>query len=206
MIKHFLKKNIESQNRGFTIVETLVAISIILIALVGPFMDIEHALTASYIARDQLIGNSLAQEAVEYVQNLRDNNYLYDRAHPGSNYTFLTGLNGFPNGSGLAVNCASGRYCTVDTTAPAVSSAVQCAGASSCPALYVNTVTGLYNQQSNGVATRFTRYITLCYMQPDSTCTFAPRTNEAKLTVTVKWITEQQPYQTQITEYIQNWL
>ncbi len=62
--------------RGFTIIETLVAISILVIALTGPLAIIAQALRSSYFARDQITAYYLAQEAVEYIRNARDKNGL----------------------------------------------------------------------------------------------------------------------------------
>ena len=80
--------------KAFTLVETLVAISIIMIAIAGPFQVIEHALASAQISRDELIGNSLAQEGVEYVRSVRDGNYLYNRANPGAipQHWFMDGI------------------------------------------------------------------------------------------------------------------
>ena len=66
----FNKNN--SNKRGLTMVETLVAISILTIAVVGPLGIIAQALHSSYYTRDQMTAYYLAQEAVEYVRNLRD--------------------------------------------------------------------------------------------------------------------------------------
>lgn len=62
-----------SQKKGLTLVETLVAISILTIGVVGPLGVIAQALHTSYYTRDQMTAYYLAQEAVEYVRNLRDN-------------------------------------------------------------------------------------------------------------------------------------
>lgn len=122
--------------KGFTLVETLVAITVIAVATVGPFYAIQVTLRGSYLARDQVIASSLAQEALEYVRSVRDNNYLQGRS-------WLFGLN----------TCMPGP-CTVDAVANSnnLSSTIR--------PLYVST-TNLYNQQNAGSATRFTRTVTI---------------------------------------------
>ncbi len=70
----YLKK----KNKGFTILETLVAITIILIAITGPLDIIANSLKASYYSRDEVTAFYLAQEAIEYAKNQRDNNQLDD--------------------------------------------------------------------------------------------------------------------------------
>ena len=63
---------IESGRDGFTMVETLVAISILTIAVIGPLGIISQALHTSYYTRNQMTAYYLAQEAIEYVKNERD--------------------------------------------------------------------------------------------------------------------------------------
>ncbi len=78
-IFNFLNKN-NSQNKlikkrlnfGLTMVESLVAISILTIAVIGPLSIIAQALQTSYYTRDQMTAHYLAQEAIEYVRNMRD--------------------------------------------------------------------------------------------------------------------------------------
>lgn len=123
--------------RGFTLVETLVAIAILMIAIVGPFYSVQQAITASYISRDQLIASSLAQEGVEYVYFLRNNNYL-------AGNSWLTGMN----------SCTGTYGCAVDPTQNTVTACT----AGGCAPLKLST-TGLYTQSGNYPVTRFTRTV-----------------------------------------------
>ena len=61
---------------GFTILETLVAISILILALTAPLVIVSQALKSSYFSRDQITAYYLAQEAIEYIRNKRDNQGL----------------------------------------------------------------------------------------------------------------------------------
>ncbi|MBU0750480.1 prepilin-type N-terminal cleavage/methylation domain-containing protein [Patescibacteria group bacterium] len=122
--------------KGFTLVETLVAISVLTISLVGPFYAIQIATRTAFLTRDQMIASSLAQEGVEYIRSLRDDNYLAGR-------TWLYGLD----------TCLPGP-CTVDPTqVPADIS-------SSITPLYLSS-TNIYNQQNAGVKSLFTRSVTI---------------------------------------------
>ena len=60
-------------SRGFTIIETLVAITILMIAIAGPLSVAGKGLTAAVYSRDQMIATFLAQETMETVKNARDN-------------------------------------------------------------------------------------------------------------------------------------
>jgi len=61
---------------GFTLVEALVAIAILLTAVVGPISLIGDATHKLYYSRDRLIALSLAQEGIEVVRQKRDSNML----------------------------------------------------------------------------------------------------------------------------------
>jgi len=58
---------------GFTIIETLVAISVLMIAVAGPLVVAHRGLNAALHARDQSIATFLAQEALEVARNVKDN-------------------------------------------------------------------------------------------------------------------------------------
>jgi prepilin-type N-terminal cleavage/methylation domain-containing protein len=73
MKKKNFKKNTQS---GFTIIETLVAIFILLISITGPMTFAQSGLRASFVARDQIVAFYLAQDAIETIKNTRDNNSL----------------------------------------------------------------------------------------------------------------------------------
>lgn len=74
-MKKYLSQNRTGiKNRGFTIVETLVAISILMIAVAGPLVIASKGLRAAVYAKNQMIASYLAQESMETIKNMRDNN------------------------------------------------------------------------------------------------------------------------------------
>jgi type II secretory pathway pseudopilin PulG len=70
-----------SQMAGFTMVETLVAISILLVVIIGPMTIAQKGIQNAYFSRDQLTAVFLAQEAIEAVREKRDERglYVYDK-------------------------------------------------------------------------------------------------------------------------------
>ncbi len=60
--------------RAFTIVETLVAVAVLMIAIAGPLVIASKGLRAALYSRDQMIASLLAQESMEIVKNIRSNN------------------------------------------------------------------------------------------------------------------------------------
>ena len=63
--------------KGFTILEALVAISIVLIAIATAFSIAPQGIFAGRYSRNQATAYSLAQEALEVVHNKRDNRMYY---------------------------------------------------------------------------------------------------------------------------------
>lgn len=123
--------------RAFTLIETLVAISVLLISLAGPLTLAVQSLNSAYYARDQITAFYLAQEAVEYVRAVRDQNYL-------SGTPWLSDID----------DCLD-TSCTVNF--PDFTHAV-CSG--TCDPVLVNEATGLYGDDT-GDASVYTRVMTL---------------------------------------------
>ena len=62
------------KQKGFTLIETLIAITVLLIAIVAPMSLASEGILAARLAQDQIVAFYLAQEGVEAVRNLRDEN------------------------------------------------------------------------------------------------------------------------------------
>jgi prepilin-type N-terminal cleavage/methylation domain-containing protein len=175
---YFCKNSYFVFTKGFSIVETIVAIAILAVAIVAPLSLAQRGLNASIYARDQVTAFYLAQEAIEYVRNVRDNNNLLGRS--GSN-DWLKDLE----------NC-NGQTCGLDVTI-APPTIITCAGAGSDRCLLVfNATTGIYGDfglrapggtlSSGWQATSFTRTLQI---SPFSIGT--DNNAAADLAVTVSW-------------------
>lgn len=70
------RRSQHNSQSGFTIIETLVAIFILLISITGPLSFAQSGLRASFDARDQVVAFYLAQDAIESIKNIRDNDSL----------------------------------------------------------------------------------------------------------------------------------
>ena len=68
------KKNLN--NKGFTLIETFVAVTVLTIAMMGPFTLVMKSLAISKATKGQITAMYLAQEAIEFVRNIRDENIL----------------------------------------------------------------------------------------------------------------------------------
>jgi len=64
---------------GFTLLEVMVAISVMTLAVAGSFILIQQTLVAASLGQSKLIASYLAQEGFEIVRNIRDSNWLEQR-------------------------------------------------------------------------------------------------------------------------------
>ena len=96
---------------GFTLIETLVAITILSAAVAGPMvLSIKNIGTAS-VSQDQLVAFYLGQEVIEYVRNVRDTNILNESSG------WLDGLDSCKisvSSNGCYMDVAVGSICKVD--------------------------------------------------------------------------------------------
>ncbi len=76
---------ITNKNRAFTLIETLVAISILMIAIAGPLTVATKGYTASLDAKKQAVAINLAQLILETFNNMKDNR-SWGLWVPDSNY------------------------------------------------------------------------------------------------------------------------
>jgi len=138
--------------KGFTLVETLVAITILTLAVVAPFQAIENSISASRLAKEKLVASSLAQEALEYVRFVRTNNYLSNQ----SGYTAMNGLNGTGG-----PDCTGAKWCTLDASVAPIGAASCPGAASTCPVLQLDPVNGYYTQVNVNNPTIYTRSVNI---------------------------------------------
>ncbi len=68
-----INKMIQQKSKGFTLIEVLVAVFILITAVVVPLTIGSKAYAYSNFVRDQSTASYLAQEAVEFVRLVRDN-------------------------------------------------------------------------------------------------------------------------------------
>ncbi len=64
-----IKNNLQS---GFTLLEALVAVSILMVAVAAPITIAQKGLSSAVYSKDQMIAAYLAQDAIEYLKNKRD--------------------------------------------------------------------------------------------------------------------------------------
>jgi len=162
---HSIKQNLVS---GFTLVETLVAISILMLAVTGPVYFASESLKAAIYARDQITAFYLAQDAFEQIRGLRVNNIA-------NNSPWLNGISGV---------CDS--LCKIDPYSNLNSNSYPLACGSDCGQIK-KTLDGRYGYGSNSdwTDTPFNRSIKVETTETDNGT--PPSATEVKVTVTITW-------------------
>jgi type II secretory pathway pseudopilin PulG len=196
-----MKHNFSHKKAGFTIMETLVAISLLLLAITGPMVFAQNGLRAAFQSRDQVTAFNLAQDAIEFVKNRRDHNIL--------NYSSEDWLND-------VIQCASATGkaggCSVDTSTPD-GDVEQCnfesqndigclgddeTGLEDVP-LKIDEATGIFGftGDTNSI---FSRTV---YVDPIGDVS----NYEARVTVLVRWRSHENlgVREIEVVEYIRNW-
>lgn len=185
---HTMKKNNVNRKGGFTLVETLVAISILLVAVAAPVSLIGDSVHRIYYAKDEAVAVNLAQEGIEIVRQVRDTNMLNNAA------------------GGWLTNLSNGTY-TTDPGGALINSgqlqgnqsftAMTLCGASCAPQpIYYDATTGLYRQGAGfSTRTQFSRIVTISGAAAD----------ERQVTSTVRWQTGGSTGTVSATENIFKW-
>ena len=151
-------------NKGFTIIESLVAIAILVAVITGATSAVQSSISSYIFSKDQIVAFYLAQEGFEQVRNMRDENRLNNR-------NWLTGI-----AANSSDPCYFGNACTVDPVVSAVPS--RCTGGiGNCPVLRQDSTTGFYGYNAAWPVTIFRREIILSSLNSE----------EVAITVTVNW-------------------
>lgn len=180
-----MSEKIEKNNKGFTLVETLVAIGILSIAILGTFTAVQSGLQDSGVSKDRITAFWLAQEGMEYIKNIRDENALHNLSGVSTNWLHgLSENNGDP--------CYFGKTCKIDSPLKQVTS---CGGGfGSCPVLNEDSATGLFGYNGGWPATYFKREIQFSQNSAD----------EILVTIRMSWTSRGTPYSFQVTESLFN--
>jgi hypothetical protein len=172
-----MKSKINFHLSAFTLVEALIAMSILIIGIISSFILVTRALYNTSIIQDRLTASFLAQEGLELVREIRDSNYI-NRINNGTG-NWNDGLQpgtyriSFENGNRLE---------TIADPSEAT--------------LYFHDDTGLFDYNSSGTLTSFNRQI-----QIDQISDY-----ELRVTVIVSWQTKGINYSLQGEDHLFDWL
>lgn len=190
---------------GFTLVETLVAISILLVAVTGPLVTAARSVTDSRHANDQIAAYYLGQEGIEVVRVIRDNNSLAGNDWLAGIPSDCTDADSNPK------NDPGEKRCYID----APSATLTWCGGSTCPKVQYADAEGVRifrhsppapagSEWQNSI---FSRYVTLTpiYKIPDPINLGQEITLEATITVRLEWNAGSNIRTFTLSENIFNW-
>ena len=160
-----MEKKDKNRNKGFTLVETLVAISILSVSILGTFTAVQSGLSKSNYAKEQIVAFYLIQEAMESIRNKRDTNALNNINSGVFSVNWLHGISEL-----ITDPCSVGKICTVDSfdydKAPICTGIclppklTSCPGTfGTCPPLNQDISTGLFGYNPAWPQTKYTREI-----------------------------------------------
>ncbi len=86
--KNIIKRK-QAGTKSFTLVETLMAVAVLMIAIAGPLVVANDGLVAALYAKDQSVATLLAQEGMEMVRNVKDQ-AIYTNQTSGFGNLFFT--------------------------------------------------------------------------------------------------------------------
>lgn len=145
-----------TKQRGFTLLETLIAISVLITAIIGPMTIAARGLQSAYFAKEQLIAINLAQEGLEVVRKERDNHALLNRGNVTNWYAAL------PSAWDACKIDGGGSGCDIDILGGDI---YDCSGQGTiCRLSYknLNSADALFaHHQSGGTQSPYTRVITI---------------------------------------------
>ena len=140
-----LKKNKKKYFSGFSLLESMLAVFVVTGGMLVVITLISKSLVDSLDSRDQVIASLLAEEGIELVRNVRDNNWMsgvgsFDRNLDYTGYCRISRAFIYANGDTLT--CGLGASVSNDYR------------------MYLNESNGAYNHNSTGtVPTRYYRRI-----------------------------------------------
>ncbi len=168
---------------GFTLIEALVAISILIIGILNGFILVTRALYNVAVIQDRLTASFLAQEGIELVRNIRDTNFI--KILQGGSVSWRQGL----------LDSSSGRCYIIDnnlgTRQGIELKETNCDNSS--PLKY-DSINKIFTYQS-GNDSVFHREIKIETISP----------NEIRILCTVKWRSKNMNFSLTVEDHLFNW-
>ncbi len=199
-----------SLNAGFTLIESLIAVTILSFAIAGPLSTASHALVAAQIARGQLTASYLAQEGVEYVRAMRDDAYLNAYSVGGSDVSTAAWADFLDGSNPWSITQCRTTTCMYDPARPIMGtgsgqSLEQCSLAgyphAACAPLHL--VNGIYTEQTSDTgATSFVRTVQVLDVL-DTGGNVVP--NDKKVVSTVSWSFHGTSRSITVTDHLTPW-
>lgn len=198
---HTPKFGVTPKGGGFTLVETLVAVSIFTVSVLALLVILSSSIANVSYAKKKIIAGYLAQEGVEYMRNMRDTFVLYSSSSQNGWDAFITKT------SLCDIIVDNTKSCYFDDAnlfnggiMPMVNLVSVTACGAACPVMLYDATAGgategRYNY-SSGITTDYIRKIKITLISPD----------EIKVSSTVSWLQGSGVYSVTLSEDLFNWI
>ncbi|MBI3420802.1 MAG: hypothetical protein HY006_01955 [Candidatus Sungbacteria bacterium] len=212
----FISAGVRGWITGYTLLEAVIAFAVLTAAILGAVALIAHALARASSSRDKLVAINLAQEGIELVRVIRDNNVLCDNLNGPPTFKWNNNPAGGPDlgtGSGHVYTLNVGSTVSLPspcgsiiTPLPNNSTDAACRATS----LNIDAVTGLYTYGS-GATTPFSRCVRICLPPQHADCNSAandtdiPASDQMQVISTVWWNEAGGPRSVNLQERLYNW-
>ncbi len=189
-----------SEAKGFTLVETLVALSIFTMSILALLSILGQGISDTSYSKKKIIASYLAQEGIEYMRNLRDTYVLYNPEDSAAGWAeFLSRL--------AAESCQTGDGCYFDdqvldygdTSQPILDIELNDCD-SSCPELRFDKEEGSYGYSGEEESGFFRRINTEEIGDADNNVI------AVKIFSTVDWTQGSRGYSLTLSEDLYNWM
>ncbi len=173
--------NFSHHKKGYSLVEVMVAISILMLAIAGPLTIAAKGLQSAQYAKDQIAAFLLAQEGIEAFVSVR-NQAIIEGIRAGNMDNVWNWTNHTSGGSGISY-CFDNAGCNIDFRSENViagGSLVSCSNLNNCLLDYRASENPSPYRVNDGTASDdsiFTRVIKISEVN----------SNELKITSTVSW-------------------
>ncbi len=192
-----MKKIFQQKHKGFTLIETLIAISIFTVSILALMSVLGQGISNTNYAKQKIIASYLAQEGIEYMRNMRDTFVLFDASSAQAGWNaFNAKIAPLPD-----TLCAGSNGCYFNdqnlnyaNPAQPMTDIILTACGVDCPSLLYDETTGKYGYAS-GTNSNFVRKINVVQVA-----------NQTKISSTVYWNQGSGNYGISFSESLFNWV
>lgn len=182
-------KNIIYKKNGFTLVEMLVAISILSLSILASFTAVSSNIRNAKYSEDRIVASFLASEAIEYIKNVRDENVIRNIQGIPTN----SPVNWLRDISATISDPCYNRSCIMDSIENTITACTS--DHNSCPFLRKH-YSKIYGYNSSWTLTKYKRSVAVTSIS----------STEATVSVTVTWLAPDGTTKTySLSEIIRNW-
>jgi len=196
----FFNKQYKIGNKGFTLIETMVAIFILTTAFVSMLSLTTSSLFASKYANNEITASYLLQEAVDYIRNDRDSLAFQQTDYIGGGWSaFIAKYN---TGGCFSVD---GCYIEVAKTNSNINTCVEASpawGTLRCPVFsYDASASSIYHNFYNYISSKKSSFNRQIKMKQNLS-----NPDEIDITVTVEWLNGSVVRSRSLHSSLLNWL